>query len=145
MLRRVVLIGMACGLVLGPAPFQSLGQDAGAMATVPYECEYGFEDGIDPVRFWLSYGKAYTVNSKGITAEKSHTGKHPFKLDVTFKERKRPEYLVSSPQHLLGFISTTFTENPGSFHCRKKSRNLQKGAVSGAPTYLGYQPTNIEL
>jgi len=57
--------------------------------TQPFHYTQGFEDGDDPVGFWLSYGKKYTVNAKGVTNEKACSGKRSFKLEVTFDETSR--------------------------------------------------------
>lgn len=43
-----------------------------------------FEDGKDPLE--LVGGKNYTVNFKGVTGEKSFSGKKSFKIDVSFGE-----------------------------------------------------------
>ncbi len=57
--------------------------------TQPFQHSEGFESGPDPVRFWTSYKKKYTVNFKGVVDEKAHSGKRSFKLDVTFDEASR--------------------------------------------------------
>ena len=49
----------------------------------------GFEKGDDPVRFWTSYQKKYTLHFKGLTNEKTYSGKKAFKLDVTFDDPSR--------------------------------------------------------
>ncbi len=44
----------------------------------------GFEE-ADPVTFWTNGGKGeYRVNFKGLTSERSASGKQSFKLDITF-------------------------------------------------------------
>ena len=70
----------------------SAGAQAGAPAAArrePFVTTEDFEKGEDPVRFWTSYKKKYTVNFKGVTEEKARTGKRAFKLDVTFQEKSR--------------------------------------------------------
>ena len=42
----------------------------------------------DPVKFWTDGGQSvkYRINFKGLTTERSHSGKKSFKLDITFLE-----------------------------------------------------------
>jgi hypothetical protein len=67
----------------------SIARQGSPQQTEPFHYSQGFEDGADPVQFWLSYGKKYTVNAKGVTDEKACTGKRSLKLDVTFDETSR--------------------------------------------------------
>ena len=60
-----------------------------AQRAEPFHYSQGFEDGANPVQFWTSYGKKYTVNAKGVTEEKACSGERSFKLDVTFDETSR--------------------------------------------------------
>ena len=73
---RTLLIGF---LLCGPFFLQLTGAE---------EVHYseGFEK-KDPVVFWTNGGKGtYKVNFKGLTSEKSRSGKKSFKLDITFIE-----------------------------------------------------------
>ena len=80
------LVGAAIMLV-GP---QCAGaQEPAGAATEPFVYTEGFEAGTDPVQFWTSYEKKYTVNFKGVTTEKARSGAQSFKLDVTFDEASR--------------------------------------------------------
>ena len=64
-------------------------QDAEEAQTRPFQYTEGFESAVDPVRFWTSYEKKYTVHSKGVTSERARSGRQSFKLDVTFDEASR--------------------------------------------------------
>ena len=64
-------------------------QDLPDAQTEPFHYFEGFETGADPVQFWTSYDKAYTVNFKGTTTERARSGQRCFKLDVTFDETSR--------------------------------------------------------
>lgn len=57
--------------------------------TQPFHWSEGFEDANDPVHFWTSYKKEYTVHFKGVTDELARSGEKAFKLDVTFDEPSR--------------------------------------------------------
>lgn len=67
----------------------SSAQDLPGAQVAPFHYFEGFEIGEDPVQFWLSYGKAFTVNFKGTTTEMARSGQRSFKLDVTFEEESR--------------------------------------------------------
>ncbi|HPP13063.1 MAG TPA: hypothetical protein PKW42_10060, partial [bacterium] len=45
-----------------------------------------FERGHDPVQLWRTSSSQYRVDFKGLTREKSFSGKGSFKLQVTVKE-----------------------------------------------------------
>ncbi len=57
--------------------------------TEPFQYFQGFETDADPLQFWTSYDKKYTINFKGPTTEKARSGKQSFKLDITFEETSR--------------------------------------------------------
>lgn len=66
--------------------------------TEPFHYSLGFEDGADPVRFWTSYKKTYTVNFKGVTDEKARSDKRSFKLDVTLDQAGRFLWRIALPK-----------------------------------------------
>ncbi|MBU0609851.1 MAG: hypothetical protein KKI08_18345 [Armatimonadetes bacterium] len=74
---------------IGLAALACCTSPAAAQATEPYRYTEGFETGADPVQFWVSYDKPYTVKFKGVTAERARTGQRSFKLDVTFGQASR--------------------------------------------------------
>ncbi|HJN15087.1 MAG TPA: hypothetical protein QGH10_06345, partial [Armatimonadota bacterium] len=67
----------------------TIASQGASQQTEPFHYSQDFEDGADPVQFWLSYEKGYTVNAKEVTSERAFTGKRSFKLDVTFDETSR--------------------------------------------------------
>jgi len=56
----------------------------------------GFEGEADPVQAY-SGGDAYTVNFKGLTEEKSFSGKKCFKLDITFQSNSSIFWSIPIP------------------------------------------------
>ena len=83
LVKLVVCVVVVCGLR------KACAQEQPDLPVEPFSFAEDFESGTDPVRFWLSYGKKYTVNFKGVTDEKACSGKRSFKLDVTFNEPSR--------------------------------------------------------
>ena len=83
------LVFLAAALALLPGLGRAFAQAAEKEQAVPFLYSQDFESGTDPVRFWTSYEKKYTVNFAGVTDEKAHSGKRSFKLDVTFDEASR--------------------------------------------------------
>ena len=88
-MARISLMSLAGAAVLLAGVQAAFAQHQDAAHTEPFLYSQDFEAGPDPVRFWLSYRKKYTVNFKGLTDEKAYSGKRSFKLDVTFKESSR--------------------------------------------------------
>jgi len=80
---------LAAALALLPGLQRASAQHAEKEPTEPFLYSQDFESGTDPVRFWTSYEKKYTVSFAGVTDEKAHSGKRSFKLDVTFDEASR--------------------------------------------------------
>ncbi len=88
-----VLAALAClHPVLAQAPVEA--------QTEAFEYFQGFETDADPLQFWTSYDKKYTINFKGPTTEKARSGKQSFKLDITFEETSR--FLWHIPIRLHG-------------------------------------------
>ncbi len=64
----------------------------------PFRYAEGFEDSA-PSTF--SHGSGgYTVNFKGLTSEKSHSGNRPLKLGITLAAGERGEYCFRLPEDL---------------------------------------------
>ena len=87
MTNRQLLLTIGSALLLGSTG--AAAQDSDELATEPFRYTQGFESDTDPVRFWTSYKKKYTVNFEGVTDEKARSGRRSFKLDVTFDEPSR--------------------------------------------------------
>ncbi len=79
---------------------QASAEDVPRVDTEPFHYSQGFESGADPVRFWTSYKKKYTVNFKGVTDEKACSGSRSFKLDVTFDESSRFLWQIPMPRRV---------------------------------------------
>ena len=88
-MTKTTLTLLAAALALLPGLQHTSAQAPGGKQTEPFLYSQGFESGTDPVRFWTSYKKKYTVNFKGVTDEKAHAGERSLKLDVTFDETSR--------------------------------------------------------
>lgn len=88
------LVPLIAGLALLFTPNQACAESD----TEPFHYTQGFEDEPDPVRFWTSYKKKYTVNFKGTTDEKARSGRRSFKLDVTFDEASRFLWQIPLPR-----------------------------------------------
>ena len=86
------------GMVLLVGATGAAAEDLQELATEPFHYTQGFEGDTDPVRFWTSYKKKYTVNFKGVTEEKSRSGSRSFKLDVTFDEPSRFLWQIPLPR-----------------------------------------------
>ena len=83
------LVFLTAVLALLPGLQRVSAQAPGKRQGKPFVYSLGFESGADPVQFWTSYKKRYTVNFKGVTDEKAHSGTRSLKLDVTFDETSR--------------------------------------------------------
>ena len=68
---------------LTPAASVSTEVDSKILNTTPFSWQYDFEDGSKLFKAWANNGK-YTVNKAGITDEQAASGKHSYKLDITF-------------------------------------------------------------
>ena len=80
-----------------------------AAQTEPFVYSEDFESGNDPVQFWMSYEKKYTVNYKGVTEERACSGRRSFKLDVTFDESSRFLWQIPMPAKVPVGGKLTFT------------------------------------
>jgi len=89
MAPRLTLLLVAGSLIALAGIHAAYAQQLEQASTVPFGYSEGFEGAEDPVKFWTSYDKKYTVNFKGLTDEKAHSGKQSFKLDVTFEQASR--------------------------------------------------------
>ena len=98
MTNRQLLLAIGSALLLGSTG--TAAQDSDEPATEPFRYTQGFESDTDPVRFWTSYKKKYTVNFKGITDEKTRSGRRSFKLDVTFDEPSRFLWQIPMPRRV---------------------------------------------
>ena len=66
----------------------------------PYLYTQDFED-TDPIKFWISTKNAeYIVNHKGLTEEKSFSGKKSFKLDVTLGDKHYFYWTITLPKRI---------------------------------------------
>jgi len=88
-MTRHTLVPLATALTALYGFQRASAQAPAAKQTVPVQYAQGFEEGPDPVVFWTSYKKKCTVNFKGVTDEKAHSGKRSLKLDVTFDQTSR--------------------------------------------------------
>jgi len=88
-MTKNALVFLAAALALLPGLGRASAQAAEKEQAEPFLYSQDFESGTDPVRFWTSYKKKYTVDFAGVTDEKAHSGKRSFKLDVTFDEASR--------------------------------------------------------
>ncbi len=79
---------------------QASAEESNQTPTEPFHYSQGFETDTDPVRFWTSYKKKYTVNFKGITDEEVRSGEQSFKLDVTFNESSRFLWQIPMPRRI---------------------------------------------
>ncbi len=102
-------IPFAITLTLLAALHQASAEDTLQLETEPFHYSQGFEDGTDPVRFWTSHKKKYTVNFKGITDERTRSGKRSFKLDVTFDETSRFLWHIPMPRKIPAANDLRFT------------------------------------
>ncbi|NLO05395.1 MAG: hypothetical protein GX131_06145 [candidate division WS1 bacterium] len=76
-MRTMAIALAAASLLLMTAPLMA--QD---LPLEDFSLQIGFEDGEDPVRFWVANGE-YEVNFKGVTDEAAAEGTRSFKLDMT--------------------------------------------------------------
>ena len=67
-MKKLLLLAVASPLLFGLPPISA--EDVGVSATEPFHYAQGFESDTDPVRFWTSYKKEYTVNFKGSPTSK---------------------------------------------------------------------------
>ncbi|MFH2069343.1 MAG: hypothetical protein ABII89_07800 [Candidatus Omnitrophota bacterium] len=82
MLKKIsIAVGSIVFLLLG---FKAV--KAADLALKPYLYTQNFEGEADPVQEIGGGWGAFTVNFKGLTREKSFSGKKSFKLDITFKD-----------------------------------------------------------
>ncbi|MCK4245234.1 MAG: hypothetical protein KAX20_06365 [Candidatus Omnitrophica bacterium] len=98
--RKVVLLAVAGILVIGSGlkAAQIEMSEEEKSDTELYHYTQGFEE-TDPVKFWCSNGE-YTVNFKGLTEEKVHSGKKSFKLDVTFEKGSYFYWQIPLPKRI---------------------------------------------
>jgi len=81
MLRKILVV--AGSIVFLLSSFKAV--KAEDLKMRPYLYTQGFEGETDPVQAISGGDGTYTVNFKGLTEEKSFSGKKSFKLDVTFQ------------------------------------------------------------
>jgi hypothetical protein len=80
--KRLTTCSVAVGSMLFCAA--ALAEETDPAEAVEIRYHEDFED-EDPIKFWTNGGKGeYRVNFKGLTTERSASGKKSFKLDVTF-------------------------------------------------------------